>query len=62
MEKLAAAYIKYGRDDRKTNTGEGLKFVEKQIAKYQKKVQELRQELQQLQYKYLFITPEIKNQ
>ncbi|WP_426549072.1 GumC family protein [Dapis sp. BLCC M126] len=61
LDKLAVAYTKYGRDDRKTNTGEGLKFVQKQIPKYQQKIKDMRQELQQLQQEYLFINPEVKS-
>ena len=62
LDKLAAAYTKYGREDNQSKTGEGLKFVESQIPKYQQKIKKLRQELQQLQQKYLFINPEVKSQ
>lgn len=62
LDKLAAAYNKYGSQKPQTKTGEGLKFVEAQIPKYQEKIKNLRQELQQLQQDYLFINPEIKSQ
>ncbi|MEM1168803.1 MAG: polysaccharide biosynthesis tyrosine autokinase [Cyanobacteria bacterium P01_H01_bin.35] len=62
LDQLAENYIKYGREDNQSKTGEGLKFVESQIPKYQQKVKELRQELQQFQQEYLFINPEIKSQ
>ena len=62
LDKLATAYIKYGREDSQTQTDEGLKFVEEQIPKYQQKMKNMRQKLQELQQKYLFINPEIKSQ
>ncbi|MCL2927972.1 MAG: polysaccharide biosynthesis tyrosine autokinase [Trichodesmium sp. MAG_R01] len=62
LDKLAEAYIKYGRESSQNNTGEGLNFVEEQIPKYQQKIKYLRLELQELQQEYLFINPEIKSQ
>ncbi|NEP91216.1 MAG: polysaccharide biosynthesis tyrosine autokinase [Okeania sp. SIO2C2] len=62
LEKLAAAYTEYGQNDQKTNTDEGLDFIEEQISKNQQKIKELRKESQQLQQKYLFINPELKSQ
>ncbi|MDE5111159.1 MAG: polysaccharide biosynthesis tyrosine autokinase, partial [Trichodesmium sp. St7_bin2_1] len=62
LDKLATAYIKYGREDSQTQTDEGLKFVEEQIPKYQQKMKNMRQKLEELQQKYLFINPEIKSQ
>ncbi|OZH51808.1 hypothetical protein AFK68_28465 [Hydrocoleum sp. CS-953] len=62
LDKLAENYLKYGREDNQSKTGKGLKFVDSQIPKYQQKVKEMRQELQQLQQEYLFINPEIKSQ
>ncbi|MGD1713471.1 GumC family protein [Dapis sp. BLCC M172] len=62
LDKLAENYLKYGREDNQSKTGKGLKFVDSKIPKYQQKVKELRQELQQLQQEYLFINPEIKSQ
>lgn len=62
LDKLAVAYSNYGSQDPQTKTGEGLKFVESQIPKYQEKIKSLRQELQNLQQDYLFINPEIKTQ
>ena len=62
LDKLATAYTKYGREDNQSKTGEGLKFVESQIPKYQQKIKKLRQELQRIQQEYLFINPEIKSQ
>ena len=38
LDKLAEAYIKYGRESTQNNTGEGLNFVEEQIPKYQQKI------------------------
>ncbi|NET76102.1 MULTISPECIES: GumC family protein [Okeania] len=62
LEKLAAAYTEYGQNDQKTNTDEGLDFIEEQISKNQQKIKELRKESQQLQQEYLFINPELKSQ
>ncbi|NEN90121.1 MAG: polysaccharide biosynthesis tyrosine autokinase [Okeania sp. SIO3H1] len=62
LEKLAAAYTEYGQNDQKTNTDEGLDFIEEKISKNQQKIKELRQKLQQLQQEYLFINPELKSQ
>ncbi|NEO51951.1 MAG: polysaccharide biosynthesis tyrosine autokinase [Okeania sp. SIO3B5] len=62
LDKLAAAYTEYGQNDQKTNTDEGLDFIEEQISKNQQKTKDLRQKLQQLQQEYLFINPELKSQ
>ncbi|NET12784.1 MAG: polysaccharide biosynthesis tyrosine autokinase [Okeania sp. SIO1H6] len=62
LDKLAAAYTEYGQNDQKTNTDEGLDFIEEQISKNQQKIKELRKESQQLQQEYLFINPELKSQ
>ncbi len=62
LDKLALAYTEYGRYEGQNKSSEGLKIVEEKIPKYQKKNQQLRQELQQLQQDYLFINPEIKSQ
>ena len=62
LDKLASAYTNYGKNDLKTKSDEGLKFVEQQIPKYQEKVKKLRKELEKLQQEYLFINPEIKSQ
>ncbi|NEQ73093.1 MAG: polysaccharide biosynthesis tyrosine autokinase [Okeania sp. SIO2C9] len=62
LDKLATAYTEYGQNDQKTNTDEGLDFIEEQISKNQQKTKELRHKLQQLQQEYLFINPELKSQ
>ncbi|MCL2932366.1 MAG: polysaccharide biosynthesis tyrosine autokinase [Trichodesmium sp. MAG_R03] len=62
LDKIAAAYIKYGREDSQTKTGEGLRFVDEQITQYQQKIKNMQQKLQELQQEYLFIDPEIKSQ
>ncbi|MEB3343291.1 P-loop NTPase, partial [Okeania sp.] len=62
LDKLAAAYTKYGREDSQSDTGKKLKLVKEQIPKYQERIKQLRQELQELQKEYLFINPEVKSQ
>ncbi|GAB4458437.1 MAG: polysaccharide biosynthesis tyrosine autokinase [Elainellaceae cyanobacterium] len=57
LDELAAKYLRYSLEDRKSRISEGVKFIEDQLPGLQKRVDELEGQLQELQQAYELIDP-----
>ncbi|NER39578.1 MAG: polysaccharide biosynthesis tyrosine autokinase [Oscillatoria sp. SIO1A7] len=60
LQKLKEGYLRYSIEDRKTNIGQGLQFIEDQRPQLQRRVDALQEKLQQFRQKYNLIDPETK--
>lgn len=60
LQKLKEGYLRYSIEDRKTNIGQGLQFIEDQRPQLQRRVDALQEKLQQFRQKYNLIDPQTK--
>lgn len=60
LTEIAAAYNKYDRQERKTNLGEGIKYIETQLPGLEERVASLQQQEQRLLEDYQLIDPELE--
>ena len=60
LQKLKEGYLRYSIEDRKTNIGQGLQFIEDQRPQLQRRVDGLQEKLQQFRQKYNLIDPQTK--
>lgn len=62
LDKVAQGFLTYSRENsEKTNTGQGLKFVQSQLPVVAKQVENLQGEVQKLRQEYKFIDPQIQS-
>ncbi len=61
LEKIAEAYLAKSLEERKTDIKEGLKFVDNQLPRLQKRVDNLQTELQLFRQQYNLVDPEIQS-
>ncbi|MGP1371576.1 MAG: GumC family protein [Almyronema sp.] len=57
LEKLAAAYLAYSLNERKTNLRQGIEFVNEQLPQLEQRVNQLQGQLQVFRQQYNFIDP-----
>jgi capsular exopolysaccharide synthesis family protein len=57
LQETAERYLRYSLEDRKTQFGEGIKFIEAQLPELQQRVESLRDQIQELQQQYELIDP-----
>lgn len=62
LQKLKEGYLRYSIEDRKTNIGQGLQFIEDQRPQLQRRVDALQEKLQQFRQKYNLIDPQTKGE
>ena len=62
LEKAAEKYLRYSLEDRKTQIGQGIEFIEEQLPQLSQKVVGLQIKLQNLREKNQFIDPELKGE
>ncbi|MCC0176138.1 polysaccharide biosynthesis tyrosine autokinase [Waterburya agarophytonicola K14] len=62
LEKTAEKYLRYSLEDRKTQIGQGIEFIEAQLPELNRKVVGLQIKLQNLREKNQFIDPELKGE
>lgn len=55
LEKIAAGYLKYSLEDRKTDSKEGIKYIEIQLPSLRKRVDEQQQKIQDFRQQYNLI-------
>jgi polysaccharide biosynthesis transport protein len=61
LKELNDGYIKYSLDERRSETNQGLEFIETQLPELQEKVRTLQQRLQNFRQQYTFFDPESQN-
>ncbi|MBE9125765.1 MULTISPECIES: GumC family protein [unclassified Coleofasciculus] len=57
LEQTAKRYLKYSLEERKTNIGQAVEFIEEQLPSLQERVKTLRAQQQKLQQQYNLIDP-----
>jgi polysaccharide biosynthesis transport protein len=57
LKVTAARYLQYSLEERKTRSGEGIKFIDDQLPEVKQRVNNLQSELQRLQEQYDLIDP-----
>ncbi len=57
LKVAAARYLQYSLEERKTRSGEGIKFIEDQLPDVKQRVNNLQSELQRLQEQYDLVDP-----
>ncbi|HLO48785.1 MAG TPA: polysaccharide biosynthesis tyrosine autokinase [Kamptonema sp.] len=62
LEETAKKYLKYSLDERKSRIGEGVKFIEDQLPGLQKRVNDLKSKLQQLQQQQRITDPRVQGE
>jgi len=62
LEKTADKYLRYSLEERKTQIGQGVTFIEDQLPDLRARVGTLQTKLQQLQEKNKFIDPKLKGE
>jgi len=62
LEKTAEKYLRYSLEDRKTQIGQGIEFIEDQLPELSQKVVGWQIKLQNLREKNQFIDPELKGE
>ena len=62
LEKTAEKYLRYSLEDRKTQIGQGIEFIETQLPELNQKVEGLQVRLQNLRERNQFIDPELKGE
>jgi polysaccharide biosynthesis transport protein len=61
LKALSERYINYSLEERRSETDQGLKFINDQLPELQGKVQTLQQRLQSFRQQYTFFDPESQN-
>ena len=62
LDETAKKYLKYSLDERKSRIGEGVKFIEDQLPGLEKRVNDLKSKLQQLQQQQRITDPEVQGE
>jgi polysaccharide biosynthesis transport protein len=57
LKTTAARYLQYSLEERKTSSGEGIKFIEDQLPEVKQRVNNLQDDIQRLQQQYELIDP-----
>lgn len=57
LKVTAARYLQYSLEERKTRSGEGIKFIDDQLPEVKQRVNNLQNDLQNLQQKYGLVDP-----
>jgi polysaccharide biosynthesis transport protein len=60
LRVAADRYLQYSLEDRKTRTGEGIKFLEDQLPSLEQRVSQIQDEIQQLQQQNDLIDPDLQ--
>ena len=58
LKQLSAAYLKYSLEQRQTNIGQGVKFIDAQLPKLKDRVNTLQRQLQSFRQRYSIIDPD----
>lgn len=62
LEKLSQGYLNYSRDDRKTDSRQGIQFIDEQLPQMRQRVDGLQAQLQQFRQQYNLIDPQVQGQ
>lgn len=62
LKLLSTGYLNYSRDQRQTNIGQGVKFINDQLPVLRQRVNTLQQQLQSFRQRYVIINPDIQGQ
>lgn len=62
LDKTATKYLSYSLEDRKTQIGQGVEFIEEQLPELNKRVSNLQARMQTLREQNKFIDPELKGE
>jgi len=62
LNQVAKSYLNYGLQERQTNTGQGIKFVDQQLPRVRQRVNTLQGQLQQFQERYNLVDPEVQGE
>ncbi|MBW4691605.1 MAG: polysaccharide biosynthesis tyrosine autokinase [Lyngbya sp. HA4199-MV5] len=62
LKLLSTAYLNYSRDERQTNIGQGVKFINEQLPKLRQRVNTLQQQLQDFRQRYVIVNPDTQGQ
>jgi capsular exopolysaccharide synthesis family protein len=62
IQKLSEAYLKYSFQERQTNIGQGIKFIDQQLPKLRQRVNTLQIQLQEFRQRHKLINPDLQGQ
>lgn len=62
LEQLAQGYLRYSLEDRKSDSRQGIQFIEDQLPQLRQRVDTLQQQLQQFRQQYNLIDPQVQGE
>ncbi len=60
VKELASTYLKYSLQERQTNIGQGIKFIDNQLPQLRQRVNTLQRQLQDFRQRYNIINPDLQ--